>query len=207
MSVPAAGPGPAASHPSGDSGNPDPADDSRSTPPVILIGPPGSGKSTVGPLLADRLGVGFLDTDDEVASVARKPVGDIFVEDGEPAFRALERLVVERALRYQGVVALGSGAVADERARQLLAGHRVIYLETGFAEVAKRSGFSRPRIPVPGNPRGRLRAMLEERRPLYEQLAMVTVDTDGLSPEEIAGQIAAGQQAAVRHDPGAERSR
>jgi shikimate kinase len=179
---------------------------------VILIGPPGSGKSTVGPLLADRLGVGFLDTDDEVASVARKPVGDIFVEDGEPAFRALERPVVERALRYQGVVALGSGAVADERARQLLAGHRVIYLETGFAEVAKRSGLSRPRIPVPGNPRGRLRAMLEERRPLYEQLAVVTVDTDGLSPEEIAGQIAAGQQTAgqqttVRHDPDAEHGR
>ncbi|HEY3957201.1 MAG TPA: shikimate kinase [Streptosporangiaceae bacterium] len=173
----------------------------------MLIGPPGSGKSTVGPLLADRLGVGFLDTDDEVASVARKPVGDIFVEDGEPAFRALERPVVERALRYQGVVALGSGAVADERARQLLAGHRVIYLETGFAEVAKRSGLSRPRIPVPGNPRGRLRAMLEERRPLYEQLAVVTVDTDGLSPEEIAGQIAAGQQTAVRHDPGAEHGR
>jgi shikimate kinase len=160
------------------------------TPVVILIGPPGSGKSTVGPLLADLLHVSFLDTDDEVASIARKPVGDIFVEDGEPAFRALERPVVHRALRYHGVVALGSGAVTDEPTQQLLAGHRVVYLETGFAEVAKRSGLSRPRIPVPGNPRGMLRAMLEERRPLYERLATVTVDTDGLSPEEIASQIA-----------------
>jgi shikimate kinase len=95
------------------------------------------------------------------------------------------------------VVALGSGAVADERTRQLLAGHRVIYLETGFAEVAKRSGLSRPRIPVPGNPRGRLRAMLEERRPLYERLAVGTVGTDQLSPDEVALKIANEQQIAA----------
>lgn len=163
-------------------------------PVVILVGPPGSGKSTIGPLLADLLGVGFLDTDDEVASIARKPVGDIFVEDGEPAFREIERAVVERALHYHGVVALGSGAVTGERAQRLLAGHRVVYLETGFAEVAKRSGLSRPRIPVPGNPRGMLRAMLEQRRPVYERLAVLTIDTGGLTPEEIARQIAAGLQ-------------
>ncbi len=166
-------------------------------PVVVLIGPPGSGKSTVGPLLADRLGVGFLDTDDEVASVARKPVSDIFVEDGEAAFREVERTVVERALGYHGVVALGSGAVTDEQTRQLLAGHRVIYLETGFTAVAKRSGLSRPRIPMPGNPRGMLRAMLEQRHPLYQQLAVVTIDTDGLSPEEIALKIADEQPIAA----------
>lgn len=178
-----------------------------SAPVVILIGPPGSGKSTVGLLLADRLGVGFLDTDDEVASIARKPVGDIFVEDGEPAFRVLERAVVERALRYHGVVALGSGAITDERTRQLLAGHRVIYLETGFAEVAKRSGLSRPRIPVPGNPRGMLRAMLEQRRPVYERLAVLTVDTGGLSPDEIALKIANEQPIAAGPGPNAEHAR
>lgn len=166
-------------------------------PVAILIGPPGSGKTSVGPLLADRLNVSFLDTDDEVASIARKPVGDIFVEDGEQSFRSLERVVVERALHYYGVVALGSGAIADERTRQQLAGHRMIYLETGFAEVAKRSGLSRPRVPVPGNPRGMLRTMLEERRPLYEQLAVVTIGTDGLSPEEIALRIANEQQIAA----------
>jgi shikimate kinase len=171
--------------------------EARSRPVAILIGPPGSGKTSVGPLLAGRLNVSFLDTDDEVASISRKPVGDIFVEDGEQAFRSLERVVVRRALHYHGVVALGSGAVADERTRQLLAGHRTVYLETGFAEVAKRSGLSRPRIPVPGNPRGRLRAMLEERRPLYEQLAVVTIATDGLSPEEIALKLANEQQIAA----------
>jgi shikimate kinase len=158
---------------------------------VILIGPPGAGKSTVGPLLAARLGTGFLDTDDEVAAVARKEVSDIFIEDGEGAFRVMEAPVVQRAAGYQGVVALGSGAVLDEGAQRLLAGRPVVYLETSFAEVAKRTGMTKARIPVPGNPRGMLRAMLEERRPVYQSLARATVPTDELSPEEIADQIAA----------------
>lgn len=161
-------------------------------PTAILVGPPGSGKSTVGPLLAALLCTGFLDTDDEVESVAGKPAGEIFAEDGEPAFRAVERAVAERALRYPGVVALGSGAVLDERIRGLLAGRPVAYLETGFAAVARRTGLDRPRVPVPGNPRGMLRAMLSERLPLYQGVAQVTVRTDDLSPEEAAGRIAAG---------------
>jgi shikimate kinase len=156
---------------------------------MILVGPPGSGKSTVAVLVAQRLGVGVLDTDLEVEGVAGKEVGDIFVEDGESAFRELERPVAERALRYPGVVALGSGAVLDPGVRRALAGQRVIYLETGFAEVAKRTGMNKPRIPVPGNPRGVLRAMLEDRRPLYQEVATVTVTTDELSPPEIADEI------------------
>ena len=159
-------------------------------PAVILVGPPGSGKSTVGPLLAGRLRTGFLDTDDEVEAIARKRAGDIFVEDGEQAFRVLESPVVQRALGYPGVVALGSGAVLDRGVQRLLAGQRVAYLETSFAEVAKRTGMNRPRVLVPGNPRGMLRAMLDERLPLYQGVARVTVRTDDLSPEEIAGQIA-----------------
>ena len=162
----------------------------RPGPAVVLVGPPGSGKSTVGPLLASRLRTGFLDTDDEVEAIARKQAGDIFVEDGEQAFRALESPVVQRALGYPGVVALGSGAVLDRGVQRLLAGQRVAYLETSFAEVAKRVGMNRPRVPVPGNPRGMLRAMLDERLPLYQGVARVTVRTDDLSPEEIAGQIA-----------------
>jgi shikimate kinase len=90
-------------------------------------------------------------------------------------------------------VALGSGAILDPRTRDLLAGRPVVYLETGFSEVTKRVGMNRPRVPVPGNPRGMLRAMLEERLPLYQDVARVTVRTDDLSPEEIADQIAAAQ--------------
>jgi shikimate kinase len=162
-------------------------------PAAILVGPPGSGKSTVGALLAARLRTGFLDTDNEVAAIAGKPAGDIFVEDGEQAFRAIEARVVRQALGYHGVVALGSGAVLDPQIRDLLAGRPVVYLETGFTEVARRTGLNRPRVPVPGNPRGMLRAMLEERRPLYHGVARVTVRTDDLSPEEITDRIAAAQ--------------
>jgi shikimate kinase len=174
---------------SDEGGRDEPAAGSR--PAAILIGPPGSGKSTVGPLLAIRLNAGFLDTDDEVEAIAGKRVGDIFVEDGEDAFRALEWPVVQRALRYPGVVALGSGAVLGHRVQRLLAGQRVIYLETGFAEVARRVGMNKARVPVPGNPRGMLRARLEERLPLYESAAWITVRTDDLDPGQIVSQIAA----------------
>jgi shikimate kinase len=165
---------------------------------VVLIGPPGAGKSVVGPLVADRLGVEFRDTDSDVAAAAGKPVGDIFVEDGEDAFRELERAVVTSALDEQGalqtrggVLALGSGAVLDDGVRQLLAGLPVIYLSASFGTVARRIGLDRPRVVLPGNPRGRLRAMLDERRPLYQELAAVTVETDDLDPDELAAQIAA----------------
>ena len=118
-----------------------------SAPAAILIGPPGAGKSTVGPLLAARLGVGFLDTDDRVEAVAGKPVGDIFVEDGEAAFRALEREAVAWAISAGrgagqggelrgGVIGLGGGAVLDPGTQRLLAGLPVVYLATGFAADA-----------------------------------------------------------------------
>ena len=104
--------------------------------------------------------------------------------------------MVRQALGYHGVVALGSGAVLDRDRGDLLAGQQVVYLETGFSEVARRTGMNRPRVPVPGNPRGMLRAMLEERLPLYQDVARVTVRTDDLSPEEVTDQIAAAQIAA-----------
>ena len=161
-------------------------------PVAVLFGPPGAGKSAVGPLLAGRLGVEFRDTDEDVAAAAGQPVSDIFIEQGEPAFRQLEREAAARALReHDGVLALGSGAVLDPGIQQLLGGLPVVYLAADFTTVARRTGLDRPRVVVPGNPRGRLRAMLEERRPLYERLASVTVQTDDLDPEELADQIAA----------------
>jgi len=162
--------------------------------PAVLIGPPTAGKSSVGALLAAELGVPFADTDALVASAAHKPVGDIFVDDGERVFREHERGAVARGLDEVrpagGVLALGSGAVLDPDVRRMLAGALVVYLEADFATVAKRTGMDRPRVVIPGNPRGRLRAMLDERRPVYADLATVTVPTDDLAPEEVAADLA-----------------
>jgi shikimate kinase len=167
-------------------------------PLIVLIGPPGAGKTAVGPLVAARLGVEFRDTDAEVGAAAGKPVSDIFIEDGEEAFRELEREAAARALdehgtlrAHGGVLALGSGAVLDDRITRLLEGLPVVYLSADFATIARRVGLDRPRVVVAGNPRGRLRAMLAERHPLYERLAEVTVETDDHDPDELAGQIAA----------------
>jgi shikimate kinase len=162
---------------------------------VVLIGPPGAGKSAVGPLLADRLGVEFRDTDAEVGEAAGKPVGDIFIENGEQAFRELEHETATSALsalrERGGVLALGSGAVLDAGVRALLDGVPVVYLSAEFGTVARRIGLDRPRVVVPGNPRGRLRTMLDERDAIYQRLAGLTVPTDDLDPAELADQIAA----------------
>jgi shikimate kinase len=161
---------------------------------VVLIGPPTAGKSSVGELLAADLGVSFADTDALVARAAHKPVGDVFVDDGELVFRELERGAVASGLDAVkpdgGVLALGSGAVLDPDVRRMLAGQVIVYLETEFATVAKRTGMDRPRVVMPGNPRGRLRALLEERRPVYAELATLTVSTDDLAPEEVAADLA-----------------
>jgi shikimate kinase len=177
-------------------------------PLAILIGPPGAGKTTVGLLLAQRLGVPFTDTDAVVEAVAGKPVGDIFVQDGEPAFRALERqaaaaVITGRAAAPDGggsgpaangryVAALGGGAVMDAGTQDLLAGRPVVYLETGFATAAKRVGMDRPRPLLIGtHPRAQLKALLDQRLPVYARLAAITVPTDDRDPADIAGDIAA----------------
>jgi shikimate kinase len=173
--------------------------------PVILIGAPGAGKTTVGTMLAARLGVRFTDTDAVVEAVAGKPVSDIFISDGEPEFRRLERAAVSATLTggsqedstfmtgtpAAGVVGLGGGAVMDESTQAELAGRAVVYLETGFAELAKRVGLDRARPLLIGtNPRAQLKSLLEKRLPVYDRLAWLTVSTDGREPADIAAEIA-----------------
>jgi shikimate kinase len=161
-------------------------------PVVVLIGPPGTGKSSVGALLAARLGVAFRDTDADVEAAAGKPVADIFVQDGEPAFRAFERAAVAAALRgHRGVLALGGGAVLDPGTQGLLGGETVAYLETSLEALTHRNGLDRPRPLLIGNPRAQLKVLLRQRLPVYERLATLTVTTDDYAPEEVADEIAA----------------
>lgn len=162
-----------------------------SGPLAILIGPPGAGKSTVGTMLAASLGVEFLDTDAIVEEDAGKPVGDIFVSDGEAVFRELERAAVARALAgHGGVLALGGGAVMDAGTQRLLAGQRVVYLETSFAAAVHRTGLDVPRPLLAVNPRAKLRELLEQRIPVYSSLATITMSTDDRDPQDIADELA-----------------
>ncbi|MGW2216286.1 shikimate kinase [Nonomuraea sp. NPDC001684] len=160
---------------------------------AVLIGPPGSGKTTIGQLLADRLGVAFRDTDADVEAVAGKPVSDIFVEDGEARFRELEHQAVRRALaEHDGVLSLGGGAVLNEDTQALLAGHHVVYLQVGLADAVQRVGLGSARPLLVLNPRSQLKKLMEERRPVYERLAVVTLATDKRDPGELADEILEG---------------
>lgn len=159
-------------------------------PMAVIVGAPGAGKSSVGRQVAGRLGVSFRDTDSDIAAMAGKPVSDIFTEDGEDAFRAMERETVEAALEsHEGVLSLGGGAVLDQRTRDLLAHHRVVWLRVGATDAAKRVGLSGARPLLFGNVRGRLLSLLEARSPLYAEVATSTVDTDGRSIEDIVDEV------------------
>lgn len=154
------------------------------------MGPPGSGKSTVGRLLAQRLGAAFRDTDTDVEAVAGKPVAEIFVDDGEERFRELEAAAVREALAgHDGVLALGGGAILNEATQELLAGHSVVYLQVGLSDAVQRVGLAQARPLLVLNPRSQLKRLMEERRPVYERLASIVVATDGRAPEEIADEI------------------
>ena len=160
------------------------------SPSVVLVGPPGAGKTTVGGLVADALGVPFRDVDADIEAVAGKSISDIFVDDGEEQFRALERRAVAAALEeFDGVLALGGGAILAETTRAALAGHTVVYLSVELADAISRVGLGQGRPLLALNPRATLRHLLEQRRPLYDEVATLTVTTDGRTPEDITAEI------------------
>jgi shikimate kinase len=159
-------------------------------PRVVLVGPMGAGKSTVGRILAERWGVAFRDTDDDVEATDGRTISDVFVESGEEHFRALERTAVARALdEHDGVLAVGGGAVMAEPTRTALAGHRVVFLRVGLADAAARVGLGSSRPLLLGNVRGTMKALLDEREPVYEAVSAAIVDTDGRTPGEVAALV------------------
>ncbi|MEU1481828.1 shikimate kinase [Streptomyces sp. NPDC001668] len=156
------------------------------SPVVVLVGPMGVGKSTVGQLLAGRLGLGYRDTDDDIVAEQGRAIAEIFVDEGEAAFRAIEKQAVLRALaEHEGVLALGGGAILDEDTRAALAGLRVVYLSMDVEEAVKRTGLNTARPLLAVNPRKQWRELMEARRHLYEAIATAVVATDGRTPEEV----------------------
>ncbi|MFH8619762.1 shikimate kinase [Streptomyces sp. NPDC017979] len=161
-----------------------------SGPLVVLVGPMGSGKSTVGELLADRLGVPFRDTDADIVAAEGREISDIFVQEGEDHFRALERAAVATAVaEHRGVLALGGGAVLDDGTRALLGGLPVVYLSLDVEEAVRRTGLNQARPLLAVNPRRQWRELMEARRPLYVEVAQVVVATDDHTPEEVADAV------------------
>ncbi|MCA1272368.1 3-dehydroquinate synthase [Streptomyces rubiginosohelvolus] len=161
-----------------------------SGPLVVLVGPMGVGKSTVGELLAVRLGTTYRDTDADVVAEAGKPIAEIFYDEGEEHFRALERRAVAAAVAgHPGVLSLGGGAVLDGATRELLAGRPVVYLSMDVDEAVRRVGLGAARPLLAVNPRRQWRELMDARRHLYEEVARTVVATDENTPEEVAQAI------------------
>ena len=164
---------------------------SADRPVAVVVGPPGSGKTVTGRVLAELLGVPFHDTDEAIVRQAGRSIADIFVEDGEAAFRELERAEVVRALAEErGVVALGGGAPVQPGAAEVLEGHTVVFLDVGIADASKRVGFDQSRPLLAVNPRASWVRLMNERRAVYERVATYRVDTAGRTAEEVAAEVA-----------------
>jgi shikimate kinase len=160
-------------------------------PVAVLVGAPGAGKSTIGPALAERLGLPFADSDDLIEAQAGKTVPEIFIDDGEPAFRALEKAAIADALgSFDGVLALGGGSILDPDTRAALAGHAVVLLSVSFPAAIKRVGLGLGRPLLSVNPRATLRYLMDQRLPLYREVAAYTVETDDREPDDIVTEVA-----------------
>jgi shikimate kinase len=170
-------------------------------PRAVLVGPMGAGKTTVAELLARRWSVEARDTDRDIEAAEGRSISDIFVDDGEAYFRARERAAVLEALAaHTGVLALGGGAVLDPATREALRAHRVVFLNVGLSDAVKRVGLGVARPLLLGNVRAQVKALLDERLPVYREVATFVVDTDGRSPQDVAGEVAEAVERQERQD-------
>ena len=159
---------------------------------IILIGPPGSGKSTIGRAISRKLNVPFTDTDDLIEANTGTSISQIFIDKGEPWFRELEKKVLQEELaKVNGVLSLGGGAPLSDLAQDLLrkSESAVVYLDVSLATAAPRVGFNRDRPLLMNNPRGTWQELMDKRRPIYEALATYIVKVDDRAPKDIVDEI------------------
>jgi len=159
---------------------------------IVLIGPPGAGKSSIGKALAKELNLNFIDSDSEIERISHKKISEIFIEDGEPAFRLLEVDVVRKVLAdFDGVISLGGGAPINKEIQEVLqdANYPVVFIDVSIAQAATRIGFNKDRPLLLVNPRQQWISLMNDRRPIYEKLASQTISSDNQKPHEVAKQI------------------
>ena len=159
---------------------------------IVLIGPPGAGKSSIGKALAKELNLNFIDSDSEIEKISHKKISEIFIEDGEPAFRLLEVDVVRKVLAdFDGVISLGGGAPINKEIQEVLqdANYPVVFIDFSIAQAATRIGFNKDRPLLLVNPRQQWISLMNDRRPIYEKLASQTISSDNQKPHEVAKQI------------------
>ena len=178
-------------------------------PKAVLIGLPGSGKSTIGRRLAKALNVTMLDTDVAIEQRTGRRIADIFATDGEKEFRRIEEEVVRAALaEHDGVVSLGGGAVTSPGVRAALAGQTVIFLEISAAEGVRRTGGSTVRPLLAGPDRAeKYRALMSQRVPLYRQVATIRVNTNRRNPGNVVRYIVCRVRDSQPGDAGRGRRR
>ena len=160
------------------------------SPRLVFVGAPGSGKTTIGKQVAQKLGVEFIDVDNEIEMDEKTTISDIFVQKGEAYFRQLERAKISELLNsFNGVLSLGGGSVLDESTRQSLAIAPVVWLKVSSGDASSRVGLGLSRPVLMGNVRSTLVKLLEERTPLYEEVADWEIDTSKKSIEEVVQEV------------------